>query len=51
VAMLFDFSTMSSDEQSRVQKTSIDFIHTQLKPADLVCIMKVVDTRRQSADH
>ncbi len=39
VAMLFDFSTMAIPEQIRVQKTAIDFIHTQLKPADLVCIM------------
>ena len=39
VAMLFDFSTMAIPEQIRVQKTAIDFIHTQLKPADLVCVM------------
>jgi len=39
VAMLFDMSTMAVAEQIRVQKTAIDFIHTQLKPADLVTIM------------
>ncbi len=39
VALLFDFSTMAIPEQIRVQKTAIDFIHTQLKPADLVCVM------------
>jgi VWFA-related protein len=39
VAMLFDFSTMAIPEQVRVQKTAIDFIHTQLKQADLVCVM------------
>ena len=39
VAMLFDFSTMAIPEQIRIQKTAIDFIHSQLKPADLVCIM------------
>jgi VWFA-related protein len=39
VAMLFDFSTMAVAEQIRVQKTAIDFIHKDLKPADLVCIM------------
>ena len=39
VALLFDFSTMDIPEQVRVQKTAIDFIHQDLKPADLVCIM------------
>ena len=39
VAMLFDMSTMAVAEQIRVQKTAIDFIHSQLKPADLVAIM------------
>ena len=39
VAMLFDLSTMAVAEQIRVQKTAIDFIHNDLKPADLVCIM------------
>ena len=39
VAMLFDFSTMAMAEQIRVQKNAIDFIHKQLKPADLVAIM------------
>ena len=39
VALLFDFSTMDIPEQIRVQKTAIDFIHQDLKPADLVCIM------------
>jgi VWFA-related protein len=36
VALLFDFSTMDIPEQIRVQKTAIDFIHQDLKPADLV---------------
>ena len=39
MAMLFDFSTMAIPEQIRIQKTAIEFIQTQLKPADLVCIM------------
>ena len=39
VAMLFDMSTMAVAEQIRVQKTAIDFIHNQLKPADLVTIL------------
>jgi VWFA-related protein len=39
VAMLFDMSTMAVSEQIRVQKTAIDFIHSQLKPADLVSIL------------
>ncbi len=39
VAMLFDMSTMAVAEQIRVQKTAIDFIHNDLKPADLVTIM------------
>ncbi len=39
VAMLFDMSTMAVAEQIRVQKTAIDFIHNQLKPADLVSIL------------
>ncbi len=39
VAMLFDMSTMAVAEQIRVQKTAIEFIHKDLKPADLVCIM------------
>ncbi len=39
VAMLFDMSTMAVAEQIRVQKTAIDFIRKDLKPADLVTIM------------
>jgi len=39
VAMLFDMSTMAVPEQIRVQQTAIDFIHKDLKPADLVTIM------------
>jgi len=39
VALLFDMSTMDVPEQIRIQKTAIDFIHKDLKPADLVCIM------------
>ncbi len=39
VAMLFDFSTMAVAEQIRIQKNAIEFIHTQLKPADLVTVM------------
>jgi VWFA-related protein len=39
VALLFDMSTMDVPEQVRIQKTAIDFIHKDLKPADLVCVM------------
>ena len=39
VSLLFDMSTMAVSEQIRVQKNAIDFIHSQLKPADLVAIM------------
>ena len=39
VVMLFDFSNMSSDDQARVRNTAVDFVHTQLKPADLVSVM------------
>ncbi len=39
VAMLFDFSTMAVPEQIRAQKAAIDFIHKDLKPADLVAVM------------
>jgi VWFA-related protein len=39
VAMLFDFSAMAIPEQSRVQQSALEFLHKQLKPADLVCIM------------
>jgi hypothetical protein len=30
---------MAIPEQLRVQKTAVDFIHQDLKPADLVCIL------------
>jgi VWFA-related protein len=39
VAMLFDFSGMAIPEQSRVQQSALEFLHKQLKPADLVCVM------------
>ena len=39
VALLFDFSTMGIPEQSRAQKSALQFIHEQMKPADLVAIM------------
>ena len=39
VAMLFDFSTMGVPEQSRAQKSAIQFIHDQMKSADVVAIM------------
>ncbi|HXJ39956.1 MAG TPA: VWA domain-containing protein [Bryobacteraceae bacterium] len=39
VAMLFDFSTMLIPEQVRAQKAAIEFLKTQMKPADLVAIM------------
>jgi VWFA-related protein len=39
VSMLFDMSTMAVAEQIRVQQTAVEFIHSQLKPADLVAIM------------
>ena len=39
VAMLFDFSSMAIPEQVRAQKAALEFLKTQLKPADLVAIM------------
>jgi VWFA-related protein len=39
VAMLFDFSTMGIPEQARAQRSAIQFIHEQMKPADVVAIM------------
>ena len=39
VAMLFDFSTMATAEQARAQKSALDFLEHQLKPADVVAIM------------
>ncbi|MDQ1474098.1 MAG: hypothetical protein QOJ99_5578 [Bryobacterales bacterium] len=39
VAMLFDFSTMGIPEQARAQRSAIQFIHEQMKPADVVTIM------------
>jgi VWFA-related protein len=39
VAMLFDFSTMATAEQVRAQKSALDFIDKQMKPADVVEIM------------
>jgi VWFA-related protein len=39
VAMLFDFSTMGIPEQSRAQKAALQFLHEQMKPADLIAIM------------
>lgn len=39
VVMLFDFSTMSSDDQAQARKSAVDFVHTQLKPADVVSVM------------
>jgi VWFA-related protein len=39
VALLFDFSTMAIPEQSRAQKSALEFIHSQMKPADLVEIL------------
>ncbi len=39
VAMLFDFSTMATAEQVRAQKSALEFIEKQMKPADLVEIM------------
>jgi VWFA-related protein len=39
VAMLFDFSTMAIPEQSRAQKSALQFIREQMKPADVVAIM------------
>jgi VWFA-related protein len=39
VALLFDFSTMGIPEQSRAQKSALEFIHDQMKSADLVEIM------------
>jgi VWFA-related protein len=39
VAMLFDFSTMGIPEQSRAQKSALQFIREQLKPSDVVEIL------------
>jgi beta-lactamase regulating signal transducer with metallopeptidase domain len=39
VVMLFDFSNMSSDDQGRLRNTAVDFVHTQLKPADVVSVL------------
>jgi VWFA-related protein len=39
VAMLFDFSTMPTADQARAQKSALDFLKTQMKPADVVEIM------------
>jgi VWFA-related protein len=39
VAMLFDFSTMAIVEQARAQKSALEFIKNQLKPADVVAIL------------
>jgi VWFA-related protein len=39
IAMLFDFSTMAVAEQIRIQKSAINFIEKNLKPADLVTVM------------
>jgi len=39
VAMLFDFSGMAPAEQTREQEMAVEFIRSQLKPADLICIM------------
>jgi VWFA-related protein len=41
VAMLFDMSSMEVADQIRVQKSALDFIHNNLKPADLVSVMTV----------
>lgn len=39
VAMLFDFTGMTADEQSKSRQAGIQFVENSLKPADLVCIM------------
>jgi len=39
VAILFDFSTMGIPEQDRAQKAALQFVHEQMKPADIVAIM------------
>jgi VWFA-related protein len=39
VAMLFDYSTMQIPEQNRVQVAALQFIHEQMKPADIVAIL------------
>jgi beta-lactamase regulating signal transducer with metallopeptidase domain len=39
LAMLFDLSAMTSDEQSRARKSVIDFIHNVSRPDDVVAIM------------
>ena len=40
VAMLFDFSTMATAKQARAQKSALDFLEHQLKPADVVEIIQ-----------
>ena len=39
VAMLFDFDTMSSDDQSRARQAALQFVQTKMQPADLVAVM------------
>jgi beta-lactamase regulating signal transducer with metallopeptidase domain len=39
VAMLFDFSGMTTDEQSKSRQAGIQYIENSMKPADLVCVM------------
>ena len=39
VAILFDFGTMTSDEQSRARQSAIDFVQNRVKPANVVAIM------------
>jgi beta-lactamase regulating signal transducer with metallopeptidase domain len=45
VAMLFDFDTMTADEQSRVRKSAVDYVHTRIAPADMVAVMAVENGR------
>jgi beta-lactamase regulating signal transducer with metallopeptidase domain len=41
LVLLFDFSAMTSDEQSRVRQSAINFIHRGSSPDDVVAIMTV----------
>ena len=40
VAMLFDFSAMSYDDQAQARDSGIRFVQNDLKPGDLVCVMQ-----------
>jgi hypothetical protein len=45
--MLFDFATMSADEQSSAKQSAIDFLNSRMEPADALAVM-AVDSGRVS---